>query len=102
MPPKKATRFAFLDALDRGSLESQKLALTTKYMELNMQGADDDATKTEIKKYADTLGEIQRRLDNMEVKLEPRVETTVVTQNHQPYHTDCAQFRALIDKVEKF
>ena len=98
MPPKKATNFTFLDSLNQKQLEAQEAALTTKYMELNMDGGDE----TEIKKYADTLAEIQRRLEKFEVKVEPRVETTVIAQNHQPYHTDCAQFRALIDKVEKF
>ena len=101
MPPK-SDPFKFLDNLDRDSLDEQRKSLAAEYMKLNMSGADDAETKESIDKTGKMIAEIARRLKNMTVKSEPVVETTVVTQNYQPYSTDCAQFRALIDKVDKF
>ena len=88
-----------MDRLERGQLERQRDVVTDKFMEMNMPGAAVDAAT--ITQTGALMDEISRRLKLLP-EIKPNVETTVVTQTHQPYATDCAQFRALIDKVEKF
>ena len=97
MPPK--TDYSYLDILPRGQLERRLDAAVDNYCALLEADADVDAEQK--KKATQLIKEIEKRLEK-KVKKEPTVETTVVTQNYQPYATDCAQFRALLDKVDNF
>ena len=97
MPPK--ADYSYLDILPRGQLERRLDAAVDNYCALLESGADVDAEKK--KKATQLIKEIEKRLEK-KVKMEPTAETTVVTQNYQPFATDCAQFRALLDKVANF
>ena len=98
MPPK--SDYSFLDKLTYAQLERQLDAVTDDYVTQNLPGADVDAeTKRKTEAF---MTQIQKRMDKAVKQEPPAVETVVTTQVHQPYALDCAQFRSLLDKVEKF
>ena len=94
-----APDYSVLDLFDRETLEAKKAKCADELFTLVDQGATADATGQKKQ----MLAEINKRLERLPAKVEPKVETQLLPyNNYSQFSIECASIRSQIDKVAKF